>query len=77
MSAQTDFHYQLERAAGLTVDAACACRTASILPLPHPHRCLLNKAVRGLESAQDALFQARNDPWSPPPKPKSLQLELL
>jgi hypothetical protein len=76
VSSQSDFHYSIERAAGLAVDAACACRTAAVLPLPHPHRRLLTKALRGLETAQDALFTARNDPWTPPPKPKNQQLEL-
>jgi hypothetical protein len=77
MSAQTDFHYQLERAAGLTLDATCACHAAGILPLPPGHRRLLRAATRKLEGAQQDLFNARNDPWSPPPKPKTLQLELL
>jgi hypothetical protein len=77
MSAQRDFHFQLERAAGLTVDASCACRSAAILPLPHPHRRLLTSAARHLERAQDDLFQARNDPWQAPKPPKMLQLQLL
>jgi hypothetical protein len=77
MSAQTDFIYDVERACGLAVDAACACRTAQVLPLPHPHRRLLATALRGLETAQDALFKARNDPWSPPAPPKHHQMELL
>ena len=76
MPAQTDFHITIDRAAGLTLDATCSARVAATLPLPHPHRRLINSAVRKLEGAQDDLFKARHDPWSQP-KPKHLQLELL
>ena len=77
MSAQTDLHYQLDRAAGLTVDAACACRSAGALPLPAPHRRLLNAATRKLEGAQMALYNARHNPWRQPRQATPLQLELL
>lgn len=77
MSAQTDFHLQIERAAGLALDATCACRAARTLPLPAPHRRLLADAIRGLEAAQQSLFIARRDPWSGPPKPRHRQLDML
>ena len=76
MSAQTDFHLTIERAAGLTLEATCSARTAAHGPLPHPHRRLLHAAIRKLESAQDDLFKARNDPWTPPKPPAHQQLEL-
>lgn len=76
MSAQTDFHLTLDRAAGLTLDATCAVRAAGAGPLPQPHRQLVNRAIRQLESAQQALYVARNDPWSAP-KPQHRQLEML
>lgn len=68
MSAQTDFYFSIERAAGLTLDATCAARAAGHGGLPHPHRRLLNRAVRELESAQQDLFTARHDPWSASPR---------
>jgi hypothetical protein len=77
MSAQNDFALAVDRAAGLTLDATCAARAAGAGPLPQPHRRLLSTAVRSLEKAQQALFVARNDPWSSPPAPKPRQLELL
>lgn len=77
MSAQTDFHITIERAAGLVLDAQCAARTAAHGPLPHPHQRLVNRAIVELDRAQDNLFKARNDPWHQPPKPKHRQLELL
>jgi hypothetical protein len=77
MSSQTDFTYQIERAAGLTMDATCACHSAGILPLPPGHRRLLIAATRKLEGAQQDLFNARNNPWAPPPQPKNQQLALL
>ncbi len=76
MSAQTDFFVTLDRAAGLVLDATCSARAAGYGPLPHPHRRLLNRAVRSLENAQDALFQAKENPWAQP-KPTHRQLELL
>lgn len=77
MSAKTDFIYDVERAAGLTLDATCAARCAAHLPLPQPHRRLLAAAVRKLESAQDDLFTVRNSPWDQPRKSKSRQLSFL
>jgi hypothetical protein len=77
ISPEQDFRFSLDRAAGLTVDAACACRAAGVLPLPAPHRRLLNRASRALTEAQDALFQARNDPWSTQRPKRHQQLELL
>lgn len=75
-SSRTDFYEAIARAAGLTLDATCAARAAGQLPLPQPHRRLLNSAVRKLEGAQQDLFDARNDPWAQR-KPTSRQLELL
>jgi hypothetical protein len=77
MSAQTDFQLTLDRAANSVLDASCAARAAGAGPLPHPHRRLLNVAITALEKAQDALFKARNDPWSAPRNPAPRQLELL
>lgn len=77
MGAQTDFHLTINRAAGLTLDATCAARAAGAGPIPAPHRRLLNVAIVALEKAQQALFTASNDPWSPPPQPKHRQLEML
>lgn len=73
---QNEFAYCTNRAAGLTVDAAGACRTAAKLPLPDSHRALLRRAQRGLDDAQDALFQASRLPWPQKPKPVQ-QLALL
>jgi hypothetical protein len=78
MSAQNDFHAEIERAAGLTLDATCAARAAGLGPLPPTHRRLIGVAIVALEKAQQALFVARNDPWQPPkPQSKTRQLELL
>lgn len=74
MSAQTDFHITLDRAGGLITEATCSARAAGYGRLPHPHRRLLNSALRKLEGAQQDLFKARNDPWSTPPKPRQLEL---
>jgi hypothetical protein len=76
-SAQTDFHLTIDRAAGLVLDATCSARAAGQGPLPAPHRHLLRRAVRSLESAQQDLFTARNDPWSRTPSTRPCQLELL
>jgi hypothetical protein len=77
MPTQTDFHYQLERAAGLTLDAACACHSAQVLPLPAGHRRLLTAATRKLDGAMLDLYHARRDPWDQPPRPKHHQLALI
>ena len=76
MSAQLDFHYSIERAAGLCLDSTCAARAADHGPLPAPHRQLLRSAIRKLEGAQQDLFQARHNPWqqTPPSAPRQLQL---
>lgn len=74
MPAQTDFNIALDHAAGLTMDATCTLRAAGTGRLPHPHRRLLSSAIGSLERAQDDLYKLRNDPWSPPPKPKQLHL---
>jgi hypothetical protein len=76
MPADRDFHLTIDRAAGLTLDATCACRAAAQRPLPAPHRRLLNSAIRSLERAQLDLVKARNDPWHPPQQPKPKQLSL-
>lgn len=76
MSAQSDFHYSIDRAANSIVDAACTCRAAGAQGLPAPHRRLVGVAIVALDKAQQALFTARNDPWQQTP-PKSQQLELL
>lgn len=77
MSAQQDFHLTIDRAAGLCLEATCSARAAGHRGLPQPHRRLVTAAVRKLESAQQDLFQARNDPWSTPtPKQRQLQLHL-
>lgn len=65
--AQTDFHFTIERAAGLCLDATCSARAAGYGRLPAPHRRLIQRAVRSLEAAQDALYEARNNPWAQPP----------
>jgi hypothetical protein len=75
-TAQTDFDFSLDRAAGLTLDATCAARAAGHGPLPAPHRRLLRSATRHLEAAQQDLWKARTDPWHQP-TPPSGQLELL
>ena len=79
MSAQSDFHGCLDRAAGLTVDAACACRAARVLRLPDHHRTLLNSTIDELEAAQADLFAARNDPWPElePPRPSARHRQLV
>lgn len=77
MSAQTDFHITIERAAGLVLDAQCAARTAAHGPLPRPHQRLVNRAIVDLDRAQDNLFKARNDPWHQPKPRRNQQLELL
>ena len=77
MDAQTDFHLTIDRAANAVLDATCAARSAGQGPLPSPHRHLLRRVVRSLERAQQDLFTARNDPWSPPKPPPTRQLELL
>lgn len=77
MLAQTDFHIEIDRAAGLTLDATCACRNVIRGSLPPPHRRLVQTAIVALEKAQQALFVARNDPWSQQHKQKHRQLELL
>lgn len=75
MSAQNDFNLTVDSAAGLVLEATCRARAAGHGSLPHPHRRLLNSAISSLERAQQALFQARNDPWqSQTPKPKQLSL---
>ena len=74
MAAQTDIDFTLNRAAGLTQDAALACRSAARLPLPSPHRRLLAAAARKAESALGDLFHVQNDPWpKAPPKPRQLR----
>lgn len=77
MSAQTDFYLTLDRCAGLTMDAACAARSAGHKPLPLPHRIRLNSITRKLESAQDELFRLRSDPWASASSARQPQLELL
>lgn len=77
MSVQTDFHYGVDRAAGLCLDATCSARAAGYGRLPDPHRRLIKRAVRSLENAQDALYEARTTPWAQPPTPKHRQLDLL
>ncbi|MHB8492463.1 MAG: hypothetical protein ACYDA6_09675 [Solirubrobacteraceae bacterium] len=77
MPSQIDFNIEIERAAGLTLDATCALRAAALGQLPPPHRRLIGVAIVALEKAQQALFVARNDPWQQPKQPKTRQLELL
>ena len=62
--AQTDFHLTIDRAAGLLLDATCACRAAVAGPLPMGHRAVMRRAIGKLESAQTDLWKARNDPWA-------------
>lgn len=75
MSAQSDLHYSIDRAANAVTDATCTCRAMGARGLPAGHRRLISSAIRKLDSAQQDLFNARNDPWAQPPKP--VQLELL
>jgi hypothetical protein len=77
MSAQNDFYLTLDRAAGLTLDATCAARSAGTRSLPTPHRHRLDRVIRRLESAQQDLFMLRNDPWSTAGLERPRQLELL
>lgn len=64
MQRERDFHFSLDRAAGLVLDATCSARAAIALPTPAPHRTLVTRAIADLERAQQRLFTARNDPWS-------------
>jgi len=75
--AKRDFAFEVDRAAGLTVDAACAARVAASGPLPPPHRRWIQRAIDKLEGAELDLFKARNDPWSEPPTAHHRQLTLL
>jgi hypothetical protein len=77
MPAHTDFRYSIDRAAGLTLDATCALRALYRGRMPPPHRRHVHAAIVALEQAQQDMFTAVNDPWSPRPKPKHHQLELL
>ena len=77
MSAQTDFYQTLDRAAGLTLDAASAARTAGYGRLPRHLRRGLTRATRQLERAQDELFILARQPWDTPPPPRQLSLEVL
>jgi len=76
VDAKTDFAITIDRAAGLCLDATCAVRAAGSGPLPQPHRRLVSVAIVALEKAQQALFQAANDPWSAPQPPTPRQLTL-
>ena len=77
MSAQTDLHYSLDRAANATLDAACACRSARAGPIPEHHRRLIARALNHLQSAQLDLFYARRESWElPSQSPKARQMEL-
>lgn len=69
MGAQTDFAITIKRAAGLTLDATCSARAAQRGLIPEPHRRLLGSAIVALETAQQAIFDADQEPW-PPPKPQ-------
>lgn len=73
MSAETDFDYALRRAAGLTVDATCALRTARMGRLPENHRRRVNAAIFKLEAAQSIMFEIKEHPWEPPRKSKTPQ----
>jgi hypothetical protein len=75
MSAQSDFCYQMDRAANAVLDATCCCRSAGRLPLPSAHRRTLRRTLGQLIAAQEGLFKARNTPWEQPSK--TAQLELL
>ena len=77
MDSENDFHLSIDRAMALAVDATCMLRAARTGRLPEPHRRLLSAAIGKFEWGQDILFQARNDPWTPPPKPKHQQLTLV
>lgn len=77
MSAQNDFNSSIDHAAGLVLEATCSARAAGVGSLPQPHRRLLTSAVRSLERAQQALFQARNDPWQSQSLPKPSQMSML
>jgi len=78
MSHETDFRYSLERAAGLTLDATCALRTARMGRLPEEHRRRLGAAIYRLESAQSIMFDLKEHPWEQqPPKPEHRQLALM
>lgn len=77
LAPKDEFALAVDRAAGLLADATSATRDAARGPLPAPHRRLLGRAIVALQRAQDDLFLARNDPWSPPRKANSNQLELL
>jgi hypothetical protein len=77
MSAQNDFHSDLDRAANAVLDAAIETRAAGQRPLEDRHRFLIRAAVTHLEQAQHALFLVRNDPVWFTPEPRQPQFELL
>lgn len=77
MSAQADFHSQLEQAMGLAVDSACVLRELRTSRLPEPHRRLVSAAIGKLEWAQQIMFDARSDPWNQPASKTPQQLALL
>ena len=77
MSAESDLHYSLGRAASAVQDAAGACRTARRGSIPARQRELITAATRKLEWAQDDLWKASNEPWTTQPKPKHKQLTLV
>lgn len=76
METRDTFHRTLEHVTELITDATCSVRDLGIRPLPSPHRRLLTSATRSLESAQQAVYLARTNPWHKPPQ-KHRQLELL
>ncbi len=75
--ARLDFQAVVERAASHVLEATLRARAASSGPLPAPHRRWLKRAIDNLEKAQQDLWKARNDPWSPCQPQRHPQLELL
>ncbi len=76
MRRHEDLSACLDRTAGLLLDAACELQASRARGLPYPHRRLIQTAQGHLDSAQQALFQARNAPWQTE-RPTARQLELL
>jgi hypothetical protein len=74
MSAQGDFAFCVDRAAGLIVDAGCACRTARVGPVPDAHRALVAAAARKLAWAQHDLSKARRALWETSSEHRQLSL---